>query len=58
MVWFESHQVTFKELKLSGCEGIFDLDLLVDARLRSIKRNFDNPTFVAGIDRMKRLKVK
>lgn len=58
VAWFEAYHVTVKELKLSECENIFDLDLFIDAHLRSIKRNFDNPTFAADIERMKRLKVK
>lgn len=58
VAWFEAYEVTFKELKLSECENIFDLELFIDAHLRSIKRNFDNPTFSSDIDRMKRLKAK
>lgn len=58
VAWFESYQITFKELRLSESENIFDLELYIDTHLRSIKRNYDNPTFRSDIDRLKRLKIK
>ena len=45
IAWFENYQVTFNEIRLSECENIFDLSKYIDVHVRSVKRNWDNPTF-------------
>ena len=45
ITWFESYQVTFNSVKLSESEDIFDLERYIDSYLRSIKKNYANPTF-------------
>lgn len=56
IAWFESYQVTFNEIRLSECENIFDLRKYIDVHVRSVKRNWDNPTFTSDILRLQRLK--
>lgn len=56
IAWFESYQVTFNEIRLSECENIFDLSKYIDVHVRSVKRNWDNPTFASDILRLQRLK--
>lgn len=56
IAWFENYQVTFNEIRLSQCENIFDLRKYIDVHVRSVKRNWDNPTFASDILRLKRLK--
>lgn len=56
ITWFESYQVTFNEIRLSECENIFDLSKYIDVHVRSVKRNWDNPTFASDILRLQRLK--
>lgn len=56
ITWFENYQVTFNEIRLSECENIFDLRKYIDVHVRSVKRNWDNPTFVSDILRLQRLK--
>lgn len=56
IAWFESYQVTFNEIRLSECENIFDLNKYIDVHVRSVKRNWDNPTFESDILRLQRLK--
>ena len=56
ITWFENYQVTFNEIRLSECENIFDLSKYIDVHVRSVKRNWDNPTFASDILRLQRLK--
>ena len=49
ITWFENYQVTFNEIRLSECENIFDLRKYIDVHVRSVKRNWDNPTFASDI---------
>jgi len=56
IAWFENYQVTFNEIRLSECENIFDLRKYIDVHVRSVKRNWDNPTFASDILRLQRLK--
>ena len=49
IAWFENYQVTFNEIRLSECENIFDLRKYIDVHVRSVKRNWDNPTFASDI---------
>lgn len=56
IAWFENYQVTFNEIRLSESENIFDLSKYIDVHVRSVKRNWDNPTFASDITRLKRLK--
>jgi hypothetical protein len=56
IAWFENYQVTFNEIRLSECENIFDLNKYIDVHVRSVKRNWDNPTFASDILRLQRLK--
>lgn len=56
IAWFENYQVTFNEIRLSECENIFDLSKYIDVHVRSVKRNWDNPTFASDILRLQRLK--
>lgn len=56
ITWFENYQVTFNEIRLSECENIFDLRKYIDVHVRSVKRNWDNPTFTSDILRLQRLK--
>lgn len=56
IAWFENYQVTFNEIRLSECENIFDLRKYIDVHVRSVKRNWDNPTFTSDILRLQRLK--
>lgn len=56
ITWFENYQVTFNEIRLSECENIFDLRKYIDVHARSVKRNWDNPTFTSDILRLQRLK--
>lgn len=56
IAWFESYQVTFNEIRLSEYENIFDLIKYIDVHVRSVKRNWDNPTFTSDILRLQRLK--
>lgn len=56
ITWFENYQVTFNEIRLSECENIFDLRKYIDVHVRSVKRNWDNPTFESDILRLQRLK--
>lgn len=48
--------MTFNEIRLSECENIFDLRKYIDVHVRSVKRNWDNPTFASDILRLQRLK--
>lgn len=56
IAWFENYQVTFNEIRLSECENIFDLRKYIDVHVRSVKRDWDNPTFASDILRLQRLK--
>lgn len=56
IAWFENYQVTFNEIRLSESENIFDLSKYIDVHVRSVKRNWDNPTFASDITRLRRLK--
>lgn len=56
IAWFENYQVTFNEIRLSECENIFDLRKYIDVHVRSVKRNWDNPTLASDILRLQRLK--
>lgn len=56
IAWFENYQVTFNEIRLSESENIFDLSKYIDVHVRSVKRNWDNPTFTSDILRLQRLK--
>lgn len=47
IAWFENYQVTFNEIRLSK---------YIDVHVRSVKRNWDNPTFASDITRLRRLK--
>ncbi len=49
---------TFNSIRLSESEDIFDLELFIDSHLRSIKKNYANPTFAADVIRLRRLKEK
>lgn len=57
LAWFDAYQITFNEITLSECEQIFDLTTYIDVYTRSVKRNWDNPTFATDIDKLKRLKL-
>ncbi|WP_407726096.1 DUF6965 family protein [Parabacteroides goldsteinii] len=58
MAWFATYQVTFDKIKLSECEGIFDLHTYIDVYTGSVRKNYDNPTFSTDISKLKRLKAK
>lgn len=58
IAWFENYQVTFNDIRLSECENIFDLRKYIDVHVRSVKRNWDNPTFASDILRLQRLKLQ
>ena len=49
LAWFDAYQITFNEITLSECEQIFDLTTYIDVYTRSVKRNWDNPTFATDI---------
>lgn len=52
------YHVNFKNVKLCESEDAFDLELFIDSHLRSIKRNYTNPTFASDAIRLRRLKEK
>lgn len=56
LAWFEAYHITFNEITLSECEHVFDLTTYIDVYTRSVKRNWENPTFATDIDKLKRLK--
>lgn len=56
IAWFENYQVTFNEIRLSECENIFDLSKYIDVHVRSVKRNWDNPTSATSVYHLQRLK--
>lgn len=58
VAWFESYQMTFNSVKLSESADIFDQGRYIDTHLRSIKRNYANPTFALDIVRLWRLKIE
>ena len=56
IAWFETYEITFNEIRLSQCEYIFDLRKFISVQVKSVKRNWDNPTFATDITKLQRLK--